>query len=77
MLSHTAPFSPPPSHNRWSKNFFEKKSRLEKERFFTPTRVFGSPDEQWCEAGGAAATSKGKSGGRMAGEENQSGGGEK
>ena len=50
-----------------------RKWKIGRERFFTPTRVLGSPDEQWCEAGGAAATSKGKSGGRMAGEEKQEG----
>ena len=57
------------SHRLYGAESCLRKWKIGRERFFTPTRVLGSPDEQWCEAGGAAATSKGKSGGRMAGEE--------
>ena len=75
MLSHTTPFSPPSQapllFHTWKKFSLEKRKFVKMgKRLSRPHKFFAPPMSNGV-AGGAAATSKGKSGGRMVGEEKQ------
>ena len=70
MLSHTTPFSPtsqaPLLFHTWKKFSLEKRKFVKMgKRLSRPHKFFAPPMSNGV-AGGAAATSKGKSGGRMA-----------